>query len=83
MKYSMNPIEIVIIYIYIYIYREREREMKNKVIQKEEFNEKESQRYNVSVQMNHHQDWEGWYLAMFNYWWMFNKIRNKEEISCI
>ena len=41
--------------------RERERErvrLKNKVIQREEFNVKESQCYNVSVLMNHHQDLE-------------------------
>ena len=44
-------------YIYIYIQREREK-MKNKVIQREEFNVKESQRYNVSVLLNHHQDLE-------------------------
>ena len=31
------------IYIYIYIERERERELKNNVIQKEEFDVKESQ----------------------------------------
>ena len=37
--------------------RERERDIKkNKVIQKEESNVKESQHYNVSVLMNHHQD---------------------------
>ena len=49
------------IYIYIYIYIERERggELKNKVIQKEEFNIKESQRYNVLVQMNHYQNSKG------------------------
>ena len=48
------------IYIYIYIERERERErereLKNKVIQKEEFNVKVSERYNVSFLMNHDQD---------------------------
>ena len=43
--------------IYIYIYRERER-LKNKVIQREKINAKESQCFNVSVQMNHHQDVE-------------------------
>ena len=32
--------------------------MKNKVTQREEFNVKEIQRYNVSVQMNHQQDLE-------------------------
>ena len=31
---------------------------KNKVIQSEEFNIKESRRYNVSVSINHHQDLE-------------------------
>ena len=40
-------------HIYIYIYK-----LKNKVIQKEGFNVKESQHYNVSVLMNHHQDQE-------------------------
>ena len=47
----------VYLYIYIYIYIGREREkLMNKVIQEEEeFNEKESQCYNVSVLMNHHQ----------------------------
>ena len=34
--------------IYIYIQREKGK-MKNRVFQKEEFNVKESQRYNVSV----------------------------------
>ena len=46
-------------YIYIYIYRERERERERD--KKEEFNVKESQPYNVSVLMNHHQDEKGWY----------------------
>ena len=43
-----------IICIYIYVW-ERER-LINKVIQEEEFNEKISQYYNVSVLINHHQD---------------------------
>ena len=34
-----------------------EKKWKNNVIQIEEFNVKESQRYNVSGLMNHHQDW--------------------------
>ena len=32
------------------------RKLKNKVTQREEFKVKESQRYNISVLMNHHQD---------------------------
>ena len=49
----------IYIYIYIYIYIKRERErLKNKVIQREESYVKESQRYKVSVLMNHHQDLE-------------------------
>ena len=35
-----------------------EEKLKNKVIQSEEFNMKESRRYNVSVLTNHHQDLE-------------------------
>ena len=52
------------IYIYIYIYRymgvnngkdqRMWRKLKNKVIRSEEFNMKESRRYNVSVSINHH-----------------------------
>ena len=38
------------IYIYIYIYGEK---LKNKVIQSEEFNMKESQCYNVLVLINY------------------------------
>ena len=41
----------------MYVEREREK-FKNKVIQREDFNEKESQLYYVSVLMNHHQDLE-------------------------
>ena len=40
--------------MYIYVYIEK---LKNKVIQREEFNVKESQCYNVLVVMKHHQDW--------------------------
>ena len=47
--------ELRYIYIYIYIERERERR-KNKVFQSDEFIVKESQCYNVSVLINHHQD---------------------------
>ena len=43
------------IYIYIYIYGEK---LKNKVIQSEEFNMKESQCYNFLVLINHHLDLE-------------------------
>ena len=35
-----------------------EEKLENKVIQREEINVKESQCYNVSVLMNHHQDLE-------------------------
>ena len=57
--YQHNMMMMIYIYIYIciYIYRERETKRqreKNKVIQREEFNIKEYQRYNISVQMNHH-----------------------------
>ena len=57
-----NPVNIYI-YIYIYIHMK----LKNNIIQKEEFNVKESQRYNVSVLMNHHQDKKGWYQVTLNY----------------
>ena len=40
--------------------------MENTVIQREEFNVKESQRYNVSVLMNHLQDIKGWYRMTLN-----------------
>ena len=36
----------------------RGEKMKNKVIQTEEFDMKENQRYNVSVLINHHQNLE-------------------------
>ena len=39
--------------IYICVYREK---LINKVIQEDKFNVRESQCYNVSVQMNHHQN---------------------------
>ena len=61
-------------YIYIYIYRERERErekLKNKVIQREEVNVKESHRYNVLVLMNHHQELDGWFWMKLNHCWIF------------
>ena len=53
--------------LYIYIYMEvnngkesdnMEKKMKNKVIQSEEFNVKESRHYNVSVLINHLQNLE-------------------------
>ena len=43
------------LYMFIYILN-AEKKLKNKVIQKEELNVKESQRSNVSVQTNHYQD---------------------------
>ena len=46
----------VCVCVYIYIYTERETE--NKVIQSEEFNVKESRRYNMSILINHYQDLE-------------------------
>ena len=52
-------------------------------MQKEEFNAKESQRCNVSVQRNHHQDKEKRYLVILNQRWMFNKMQNKEKILYI
>ena len=44
----------IYIHICIYIYRERERKLKNKLIQREELNVKDCQRFNVSVLLNHH-----------------------------
>ena len=44
--------------MYKYIYK-----LKNEVIEREEFNIKESQCYNISVLMNHHQDIEGMILG--------------------
>ena len=42
--------------------REKERErIDNKVIQQERLIEEQRRQYSVSVLMNHHQDWEGWY----------------------
>ena len=52
-------------YIYLSIYLSGEK-LKNKVIQTEEFDMKDSRHYNVSVLINYHQDW-----------WMFNEIQNK------
>ena len=55
----------VYMHIYIYTYVEVnngnesdsiEKKLKNKLIQREEFNVKGSQCYNVSVLMNHHQN---------------------------
>ena len=43
------------IYIYIYIWRKIE---KNKVVQTDEFIVKASQHYNISVLINHHQDFK-------------------------
>ena len=70
--------------VYIYIYMEvnngnesdniskKQNKTKNEVMQREEFNVKESRRYNVSVLMNHHQDWKGWCWVTLNYRWIFN-----------
>ena len=49
--------------------REREKERKrekleNKVTESEQFNMKESRRYNVSVLINHHQDLENMTLSV-------------------
>ena len=67
----MSRAYILYIYIYIYIEREREeRELKNKVIKTENSYVKESQRYNVSVIANHHQDLDGCSLEILNYRWI-------------
>ena len=42
--------KLLLLSCYCEFYREK---LKNKVIQREEFNVKESQRFNISVQMNH------------------------------
>ena len=48
--------------IYIIVIWEK---LKNKVIQREEFNVKESQHYNISVLRNHHQDLERMIITLF------------------
>ena len=40
--------------------------LENKVIQREEFNIKVSHRYNIPIQMNHHQNLEEWYQTILN-----------------
>ena len=47
---------LLILFNINHLFREK---FKDKVIQEEEFNVKESQCYNISVLMNHHQDEEG------------------------
>ena len=52
-------------YVYIYIERERDRErgrqFKNKVIQREKYDIKESPRYNISILLNRRQNLVGFY----------------------
>ena len=43
------------------------RKIEKKAIQSEEFNVKESRRYNVSVLMNHHQDLEKMILSILRF----------------
>ena len=50
--------------MYVCMCGERE-ELKNKVIQREEFNMKKSRRYNVSVLINHHRDLEKMLSSIF------------------
>ena len=51
--------------------------LKNKVIINEEFNMKESRRYNVSVSINYLQDIEICYEVSLDPRWMINEIQNK------